>query len=116
MAYPIDLLAEETHLDPADVLALVQRLEDPSIRILRRRDEGKIVELFHDAFSEVLREFIDEEFESEKVAIAAVAAEKERLRRFRRLAAKYVPVAVLRPPCSRAARYDFFTSWVLCLR
>lgn len=59
MPYPIDVLALRVHLEPARVEALVAHLETE--RIVRRRESGRVVELFHDAFIAVLREFIDEQ-------------------------------------------------------
>jgi hypothetical protein len=71
MAYPIDVLASQIGLDRARVDALMGYLEGR--RIVRRR-EGGIAELFHDAFTDVLRGFIEEELD----AAAEAARENER--------------------------------------
>jgi hypothetical protein len=69
MAYPVDLLAEQVGLSTEEVGSLLARLEKQ--RIVHFRDEGRVVELTHDAFTAVLRSFIEEELQAERARKAA---------------------------------------------
>jgi hypothetical protein len=64
MAYPVEVLARQLDMHRTEVDSLVRRLDDQ--RIVEYRDNGKVVELTHDAFTQVLRRFIDTELEKEK--------------------------------------------------
>jgi hypothetical protein len=90
MAYPVDVLSDQVKLDSVEVLKLLARLEQQ--RIVHFREEGRVVELTHDAFTEVLRTFIEDELRKERERIeqeerrereyrAAEAAQAQRKRR-----------------------------------
>lgn len=83
MAYPIDVLATQLGLPRPSVDAVLDNLD--RARVIRRRERGEVVELFHDAFTRVLRPFVDEEHAHE-----AAALERARRRRFRRLTLGFV--------------------------
>lgn len=83
MAYPIDVLATQLGLPRPRVDAVLDNLD--RARVIRRRERGEVVELFHDAFTRVLRPFVDEEHAHE-----AAALERARRRRFRRLTLGFV--------------------------
>jgi hypothetical protein len=86
MAYPVEELVSLSGLDAARVETVLGHLEGK--RIVRRREDGAIVELYHDAFTRVLRRFIDDELRH-----AETAAQRARL--WRRWAAGLLLVVLL---------------------
>jgi hypothetical protein len=63
MAYPLDVLSRRLDAEPKRVNGLLERLERR--RIVRFR-ENDVVELTHDAFTEVLRGFIDQQLRADQ--------------------------------------------------
>lgn len=76
MAYPVDVLASQLGLPRPRIDAVLEHLDRE--RIIHRRDRGQVVELFHDAFTRVLRPFVEEELG--RVAAAARRKQRSRVR------------------------------------
>ncbi|MBK7826778.1 hypothetical protein [Nannocystis sp.] len=102
MAYPVDVLASQLGLPRPRIDAVLDHLDRE--RIVHRRDRGEVVELFHDAFTRVLRPFVEEE-----LGRVAAAARRKQRRRVRAVIAAIVlsviavPIAMLSVLISRDA-------------
>lgn len=80
MSYPVEVLEKQAwenwNIPSAQVQGILQALEDG--KLIRRRESGKVVELWHDAFSQVLRPWIDQALLKDKVSKELVKRKKER--------------------------------------
>ncbi len=80
MSYPVEVLEKQAlenwGIQSAHVQRILQVLEEG--KLIRRRESGKVVELWHDAFSQVLRPWIDQALLKDKVSKELSKRKKER--------------------------------------